>query len=89
MYFLLIWISVTQFIIVGGATRVPRVQAILQEVWGKELGKNINADEAAAMGAVYRAADLGQGFKVKKFHVKEAVVFPIEVRTELVDFHIC
>ncbi|XP_068237926.1 hypoxia up-regulated protein 1-like [Palaemon carinicauda] len=52
---------------------------ILQDIWGRELGKNINADEAAAMGAVYRAADLGQGFKVKKFHVKEAVLFPIEV----------
>lgn len=74
--------SIDQFIIVGGATRIPRIQAILQEVWGRELGKNINADEAAAMGAVYRAADLGQGFKVKKFHVKEAVLFPIEVDFE-------
>lgn len=64
----------------GGATRIPRIQQILQELWGRELGKNINADEAAAMGAVYRAADLGQGFKVKKFHVKESVLFPIEVR---------
>lgn len=71
--------ALDQFIIVGGATRIPKVQSILQEVWGRELGKNINADEAAAMGAVYRAADLGQGFKVKKFHVKEAVIFPIEV----------
>lgn len=74
--------AIDQFIIVGGATRIPKVQSILQEVWGRELGKNINADEAAAMGAVYRAADLGQGFKVKKFHVKEAVVFPIEVDFE-------
>nr|XP_045598066.1 hypoxia up-regulated protein 1-like isoform X2 [Procambarus clarkii] len=74
--------AIDQFIIVGGATRIPRVQSLLQEVWGKELGKNINADEAAAMGAVYRAADLGQGFKVKKFHVKEAIVFPIEVDFE-------
>ncbi|KAK4297071.1 hypothetical protein Pmani_030475 [Petrolisthes manimaculis] len=74
--------TIDQFIIVGGATRVPRVQSLLQEIWGHELGKNINADEAAAMGAVYRAADLGQGFKVKKFHVKESVVFPIEVDFE-------
>ncbi|XP_042234500.1 hypoxia up-regulated protein 1-like [Homarus americanus] len=74
--------AIDQFIIVGGATRVPRIQAILQDVWGKELGKNINADEAAAMGAVYRAADLGQGFKVKKFHVKEGIVFPVEVDFE-------
>ena len=69
-----------QFIIVGGATRIPKIQSILQGIWGAELGKNINADEAAAMGAIYRAADLGQGFKVKKFHVKDTVVFPIEVR---------
>lgn len=74
--------AIDQFIIVGGGTRIPRVQTVLQEIWGKELGKNINADEAAAMGAVYRAADLGQGFKVKKFHVKEAIVFPIEVDFE-------
>ncbi|KAK3850211.1 hypothetical protein Pcinc_043076 [Petrolisthes cinctipes] len=74
--------TIDQFIIVGGTTRVPRVQSLLQEVWGHELGKNINTDEAAAMGAVYRAADLGQGFKVKKFHVKESVVFPIEVDFE-------
>lgn len=68
-----------QFIIVGGNTRVPRIQSILKDIWGEELGKNINADEAAAMGAIYRAADLGEGFKVKKFHVKDAVIFPIEV----------
>ncbi|XP_069986705.1 hypoxia up-regulated protein 1 isoform X2 [Penaeus vannamei] len=74
--------AIDQFIIVGGATRIPKIQSILQGVWGRELGKNINADEAAAMGAVYRAADLGQGFKVKKFHVKEAVVLPIEVDFE-------
>ncbi|XP_064120723.1 hypoxia up-regulated protein 1-like [Macrobrachium nipponense] len=71
--------AIDQFIIVGGATRIPKIQMMLQDIWGHELGKNINADEAAAMGAVYRAADLGQGFKVKKFHVKEAALFPVEV----------
>ena len=29
-----------------------------------ELGKSLNTDEAAAMGAVYKAADLSTGFKV-------------------------
>jgi hypoxia up-regulated 1 len=47
-----------------------------------ELGKNLNADEAATMGAVYRAADLATGFKVKKFIVKDAVLFPIQVTFE-------
>ena len=48
-------------------------------MWERELGRNINADEAGALGAVYRAADMGQGFKVKTFHVKEANMYPIEV----------
>lgn len=46
----------------------------------EELGKNINADEAAAMGAVYQAAALSKAFKVKPFVVRDAAVFPIQVR---------
>ena len=50
----------------------------------RELGKNLNTDESAAMGAVYKAADLSSGFKVKKFITKEAVVFPVDVNFERV-----
>ena len=46
-----------------------------------ELGKSINTDEAAAMGAVYQAAHLGKGFKVLTFGVKEANVYPLVVCT--------
>lgn len=46
----------------------------------EELSKNINADEAAAMGAVYQAAALSKAFKVKPFLVRDAAVFPIQVR---------
>lgn len=52
----------------------------------KELGKSINTDEAAALGAVYQAAHLSQGFRVKKFAVKEATVYPIVVRNTYVLF---
>lgn len=45
----------------------------------EDLGKGINTDEAAALGAVYQAAHLGKGFKVKKFAIKDAVLFPISV----------
>lgn len=48
-------------------------------VYRTELGKSINTDEAAAMGAVYQAAYLGKGFKVKTFGVKEASIYPITV----------
>lgn len=63
-------------------TGVPKVQEALKEYVGKELGKNINTDEAAALGGVYKAADLTTGFRVAKFIVKEAVLFPIQVTFE-------
>ncbi|CAM4729880.1 unnamed protein product [Leuciscus chuanchicus] len=72
--------EIEHVILVGGATRVPKVQDVLLKAVGKEeLSKNINADEAAAMGAVYQAAALSKAFKVKPFLVRDAAVFPIQV----------
>lgn len=73
---------INQVTLFGGGTRVPKVQEVLKAHIGRELGKNINMDEAAAMGAVYKAADLTTGFKVKKFITKDAVLFPIVVTFE-------
>ncbi|CAB0045021.1 unnamed protein product [Trichogramma brassicae] len=70
---------ISQVVLVGAGTRVPKVQEKLAAFLKTDLAKNINADEAAALGAVYRAADLSQGFKVKKFITKDAVLFPIQV----------
>ncbi len=51
-------------------------------VFRVELGKSINTDEAAAMGAVYQAASLSKGFRVKKFLIKDANQYPINVQFE-------
>jgi len=72
---------IDQVILVGAGTRVPKVQEKLTNFLKRELGKSLNTDEAAAMGAVYKGAELSTGFKVKKFLVKDAVIFPV-----LVDF---
>ncbi|XP_075548772.1 hypoxia up-regulated Grp170 co-chaperone protein isoform X2 [Dermacentor variabilis] len=73
--------EIDQVIVVGGSTRIPRVQQELHAALGssRELGKSVNADEAAALGAAYQAAYLSKGFKVKLFQVKEASLFPIQV----------
>merc|ERR1711862_72616 len=71
--------NIDQVILVGGGTRVPKVQELLTEFVGQELGKSLNTDESAAMGAVYQSADISTGFKVKKFLTKDAVLFPIDV----------
>lgn len=73
---------INQVILFGGGTRVPKVQEALRDAVKQDLGKNINMDEAAVLGAVYKAADLAIGFKVKKIVVRDAVLFPIQVAFE-------
>lgn len=59
-------------IIVGGNTRTPKVQQVLLDYFKLDsLGKSINADEGAALAALYQAASLGRGFRVKKFVLEE------------------
>ncbi|XP_022288463.2 stress-70 protein, mitochondrial-like [Crassostrea virginica] len=45
-------------ILVGGMTRMPRVQALVQEVFGRTPGKSVNPDEAVAMGAAIQGGVL-------------------------------
>lgn len=71
--------TISQVILFGGSTRVPKIQEFIKKSINMELSKNLNSDEAAALGAVYRAADLTTGFKVKKFLTKDAVLFPVQV----------
>ncbi|GAB1601863.1 hypoxia up-regulated protein 1-like [Argonauta hians] len=72
--------EIKDVVLMGGGSRIPIVQEnLMKAVQRKELGKSINTDEAAALGAVYQAAHLSQGFRVKKFAVKETTVYPIIV----------
>ncbi|XP_046851747.1 hypoxia up-regulated protein 1-like [Xenia sp. Carnegie-2017] len=75
--------EIESVLVLGGGFRIPKVQEILLSTVKKpELSKNINADEAAAMGAVYQAARMSKGFRVKNFVVKDASAYPIEVTFE-------
>merc|ERR1712168_1209486 len=78
------WEEISQVLLFGGATRIPKVRdLILSTAKGHEqLGMSLNTDESAALGAVYQAAHLSKGFRVKKFLVKDANMYPIEVEFE-------
>ncbi|KAL0878994.1 hypothetical protein ABMA27_003974 [Loxostege sticticalis] len=68
-----------KLILAGGAARAPAVHAALKEAVGHEPARSINADEAATMGAVYRAASQATGYKVAPLNVRDAVLLPIQV----------
>ncbi|CAF0979564.1 unnamed protein product [Rotaria sp. Silwood1] len=75
--------EIQQVLLFGGSTRIPRVQQELSKsLGGIDLGKSLNTDEAAAMGAVYQAAALSKGYRVKRFLVKDANQYPINVQFE-------
>ncbi|KFV91697.1 heat shock-related 70 kDa protein 2 [Calonectris borealis] len=51
--------QIQEIVLVGGSTRIPKIQKLLQDFFnGKELNKSINPDEAVAYGAAVQAAIL-------------------------------
>ena len=50
--------AIDEVVLVGGSTRIPRVQAIVKELFGKEPHKGVNPDEVVAIGAALQAGVL-------------------------------
>jgi molecular chaperone DnaK len=50
--------EVDAVVLVGGSTRIPKVQEIVQSVFGKEPHKGVNPDEVVAVGAAIQAGVL-------------------------------
>src|SRR5437764_5690361 len=55
--------DIDEVVLVGGMTRVPKVQALVKEIFGKEGHKGVNPDEVVAIGAAIQGAQLMLGSK--------------------------
>jgi len=55
--------DVDEVILVGGQTRMPKVQQMVQDFFGKEPKRDLNPDEAVAMGAAIQGGVLGGDVK--------------------------
>ena len=55
--------DIDEVVLVGGMTRMPRVQQLVKEVFGKEGHKGVNPDEVVAVGAAIQGAQLLLGAK--------------------------
>ncbi len=51
--------EIDEVVLVGGSTRIPRVQKLVSELFGKEPHKGVNADEVVAVGAAVQGGVLG------------------------------
>jgi molecular chaperone DnaK len=50
--------QIDEVVMVGGMTRMPRVQALVKEIFGKEGHRGVNPDEVVAIGAAIQGAQL-------------------------------
>jgi len=51
--------DVDECILVGGSTRIPKVQAMVKEIFGKEPNRSVNPDEVVSLGAAIQGGVLG------------------------------
>jgi molecular chaperone DnaK len=51
--------DIEEIVLVGGSTRIPKVQEMVKDFFGKEPNKSVNPDEVVALGAAVQAGVLG------------------------------
>jgi hypoxia up-regulated 1 len=75
--------DIESVIFVGGSSRVPVVQrAIAAKVGEEKIAKNVNADEAAVLGAALYGAGITRGFRTKDIRVQDLTPFGIDMAYE-------
>ena len=55
--------QIDEVILVGGSTRIPKIQQIVKDFFGKEPNKSVNPDEVVAIGAAIQGGVLGGDVK--------------------------
>jgi molecular chaperone DnaK len=50
--------DIDEVVLVGGMTRMPKIQQLVKEIFGKEGHKGVNPDEVVAIGAAIQGAQL-------------------------------
>ena len=51
--------DIDEVVLVGGSTRIPKVQEMVKDFFGKDTNKSVNPDEVVALGAAVQAGVLG------------------------------
>src|SRR5438128_9185679 len=55
--------DIDEIVLVGGMTRMPKIQWLVKDIFGKEGHKGVNPDEVVAIGAAIQGAQLLLGSK--------------------------
>jgi len=73
--------DIDEVILVGGQTRMPKVQETVKNIFKKEANKGINPDEVVAMGAAIQAGQLGGELKDKEILLLDVTPLSLGIET--------
>ena len=73
--------EIDEVILVGGSTRIPAVQAIVEKFFGKAPSKGVNPDEVVAVGAAIQGASLSGNSNFKDVVLLDVVPLSVGIET--------
>ena len=72
--------KIDEVVLVGGQTRMPRIQQLVKELFGKEGNKGVNPDEVVAVGAAIQGGVLGG--EVKDLLLLDVTPLTLSIETQ-------